>query len=771
MAQQTQNNKTKTGNIEHKIPTPEKDCAIWNVLRKMPDETSILKWKILIIDDRIKVRPKPITSKGEAKDIDNYYKGGDEETFNFKKFIEKLYDEIKSIESITTINNPRAFFKYYYVKDINNDYYLEIVENNKNNTSDNGTKLNRPLMYEIDDYDIIFLDNIFSSETIKDYGIQKILPEIQKRRHINKFPLVILLTGAYKTPSDGNYYKARALQQGADWFLDKNDLITEENNTNLLEVICNALVVRYWKLDKSFNEIDINEALNVFNKGNIQETEYILQKIFSDAEDISKLKILGKSSGLSGAKLAIVQPQKKDGTEILPRFVKIQDKDKLVNEKYAYDKRIKGLIDNFCGRIETPIAVTDNFAGIAYTGVGTIDDYKNGRVPEQFDGFINNKSLNQIKDSLSIIFRTILSPLYQEIIPGEKIHELKSRYFYRKFFPVYGEIEKLQPGEKEFEIVRRKGNDVIVRYVNIEDDKEDKEDNNRDFYKSYKIKNFPDNILIRPGKKIKLKVDDKILKGKIEETLNKKIFGEDFEKDLKLISENSKEKFIRNLQKYINKAKMIKVFKIEDPISKLDEVDGICNFKIRRSCIHGDLNLQNILFTTITDTSGKESFNFWLTDFADTIVGPTCFDFVKMEVEIRLQFLPRVLFNKKMEHKWEEGNFSRAINYFIDCERDLNSSIFKNISENDSTKIWHNDEDISKYYLVMSYLRQIAREFGITKIEYFMILYYYSLAYLKFDEVEMDQTKNPSAPLPRIMAYFTSAVAFEFIKMENKNEK
>ena len=131
--------------------------------------------------------------------------------------------------------------------------------------------------------------------------------------------------------------------------------------------------------------------------------------------------------------------------------------------------------------------------------------------------------------------------------------------------------------------------------------------------------------------------------------------------------------------------------------------------KGRRSFVHGDLHLRNILI----DKTGRG----WLIDFAKVKKRHNMFDFIKLETYIRLMALSNI-----------SGAFSS--NEYIQFEQSLNAATL----DQDSTL--PTNLELAKAYHVIRNIRRIARKYMARgadfKNEYFPALFLYVLSMLKY---------------------------------------
>jgi hypothetical protein len=156
--------------------------------------------------------------------------------------------------------------------------------------------------------------------------------------------------------------------------------------------------------------------------------------------------------------------------------------------------------------------------------------------------------------------------------------------------------------------------------------------------------------------------------------------------------------------------------------------------KGRRSFVHGDLHLRNVL----VDESGRG----WLIDFAKVKERHNLFDFIKLETYIRLMALPQVF-----------GAFS--LNEYIQFEQVLNTATLTQTSTPPA------NPELAKAYRVIRTIRQIARKYmghdPDFRDEYFPALFLYVLSMLKYFPV------NGHSPT-QLMFITTCALAVDILK-------
>ena len=162
--------------------------------------------------------------------------------------------------------------------------------------------------------------------------------------------------------------------------------------------------------------------------------------------------------------------------------------------------------------------------------------------------------------------------------------------------------------------------------------------------------------------------------------------------------------------------------------------------KSRRSFVHGDLHVRNVL----VDSMGKA----WLIDFAKVKERHNLFDFIKLETYLRLMVLAQVY-----------GAFS--LNEYIQFEQTLNAATLGQTSTPPA------NPELAKAYRVIRTIRQIAHKYmgpePDFRGEYFTALFLYSLSMLKYFPV--------NGPIPTQLMFMTTCVLGQFILEEQKKMK
>jgi hypothetical protein len=158
----------------------------------------------------------------------------------------------------------------------------------------------------------------------------------------------------------------------------------------------------------------------------------------------------------------------------------------------------------------------------------------------------------------------------------------------------------------------------------------------------------------------------------------------------------------------------------------------------RRSIVHGDLHLLNVL----VDENGKG----WLIDFAKVQERHNLFDFIKLETYVRLTALAA-----------EQGAFSWG--EYLQFEEALNAAAFGQLAAPPTNPI------LAKAYEVIHATRKIAQNYvghpQNFKNEYLPGLFLYSLAMTKYYE--------SNGPAPTQFAFLTACVAGQGL-MDSKTE-
>jgi len=468
---------------------------------------------------------------------------------------------------------------------------------------------------DIKDVDIIFVDLLFNGECT---GVLEILPYLTRSRGVNRFPLIIGLSHI-----ETQEWIWAFLKKGGDGFITKEQFIyvLSQGRSAFCGFVAQCLLkdIDLWRdssrefvkeIKLELNEPELSERMLD------DEKRFLLKRIFYpytrylEKEEELKLRI-SLISGRSGAEtlkvfpLVIVKKREGNGEEVKrslhPRFVKLDTLHNIANEKYNFERYVRGALENFCGRIDDPIAYGRRLGGIAYTGIGLMEDYKKGRGPLSLRDFFIRREEDEIVESLEIIYNRILINLHRLTYTPES--DLPT--FLNKFYPFKNEAEFSNNSPcKVFEILEGR---LEKDKIKLKLWSQDKRVYSADIDGGLPIREAL-LLILRPGKKIK---------GKIKET------SSHFEYVMSHICEN--DSIHSAILKYIDIVKEKK--------EKLGEIPLKGGWY---AVIHGDLNLDAVQYTPPR--------NFWLIDFAKTQKGFVAIDYVKLEVEIRTHLISDYLY-------------------------------------------------------------------------------------------------------------------------------
>lgn len=548
--------------------------------------------------------------------------------------------------------------------------------------------------------------------------------------------------------------------------------------------------------------LDITDRTGKFWEGWRMEDErervrQILAEMFRDYDRIEVIRIV--SEGLSPSRTFFVRPIRKSGDveiEYNPRLVKIGPQFELSYEGENYRKVIDGYIDTFIGMVvRDSYARRGDLAGIMYTSVGASRHYigpapeypqtlqrfietcleaKNDRIWEDviscFDG-IYEKILHGLYRNRQVKTEERILPYYSDVLPAVVSLE------WRDSTPSNPEIVDLEEKEEKEETVfmraegyRRTlwrlntGVPVIVRNGLLEELQESGGGRIR---------------LIGPCSRLKIDIQHPPQEWLHDPRMRRrKIIPEVRGEVKKTIASYLTERICQRIETPLGlKCEALrKQAGLPDPVEFVQRVFHY-NYRCRLtiSTIHGDLNLANLLIA-----GRKPAFDYWMVDFAKTREnGPTAFDFVKLDTELRTQVLAPVLYRKASETMARGGNrqdvYRCLVEAYLAWERqigpstDPDSTQYRNISVSRRAEEFLNDPRVEALFRIACYVRgkamavleveegRLEERPALEPEEYLVGLILYSLSALKFENL-VDPRRNPAAPLPALIAYLCSAV-------------
>ena len=648
------------------------------------------KWKILIVDDDFK---------------------NEEQGKNLKKFYKNFFSHLLRVN-----NSEKILVEGKVFEDLATTPWHQLI-----------------------DYDFIFVD-LLEEETLKG---KEVLEKLKLYKDINIVPLIF---GFSKLSREDIRV---SLLRDLDYFFNKGEFLFQIpfHFLYIVEQIINNKMpeepgIDYKKIGENIIFLYAKEPPKYEN------IAFIHKLISAELGEYKKIYAYHIPEGYGGADKFKIEVDTERGTTA-PFFLKIDEKDDLSFERFAYHRYIKGRIDNFTGRISERIVRFKGKSSILYSGVASWKDYlaKNGLLT--FGDFLENPQLseendqNMIKEYIKKIFGDVIFPLHNTKYspssqggasnPSEpELYSLLA--FYEPRLPYKREISENQLGDGEdaYEIIktRIKEGKLELKIRNLKD--------NKTFV--IKLTNFPENknylqAFLRKGKRISLKIKD--LNNNHKLFLNVEKFKDKLPKDFP--GKEGKEA-VENL--------------LKEEFENLEIANELLEkIPITVSVIHGDFNLRNIM---IAPRSGT----VWLIDFDRTKRGHLAFDFTELEITLR-NFVLATYLKRAFLREYKGRSFSKE---------ELKNTLYKDyfrpveeaIKEPDETQvkkklegILKNLNDLEQRALIRTVLAiKYSRDFAFSHyfttqhqaFEYWASLALFALSTLKFSDM-YDPKHKEGAPL------------------------
>ena len=597
------------------------------------------------------------------------------------------------------------------------------------------------------------MDLLFNGECT---GVLKILPYLIRSRGVNRFPLVIGLSHIETQEWIWSF-----LKKGADGFITKEQFIyiLSQGKEAFYAFIAQCLL----------KDIDLwSGSLGDFAKKEIEirltgekledEEQFLVKRIFypyirylekgekllletsivSGRSGAKSLKVLPHISRTGGA----FSPSEKERL-LHPRFVKLDTLHNITNEKYAFEAYIRGALENFCGRIDDPVAYGREKAGIAYTGIGLMEDYKGGRGPIPLRNFLIEREEEEIIKALEIIYSRILMNLHEITYTPES----SLSGFLSKFYPLKDEATFTPSGSDELEILEGKLEKDRIRLKLWEKEKE----------KVYTVEYSASPseeilLLLRPGK---------MIRGRISPSSSHFKYVRD---NISRCDSN----LPGYIYTYVHGSITERLSKVENLFRSVEEIRSVEEMGGWYAIIHGDLNLDAIQCTPPQ--------NFWLIDFAKTQKGFVAIDYVKLEVEIRTHLISDYLSRVLVAPVGNELPIQDMERQLMDIEDRLLKAKFSPFSY----------ESFGFYYPWMAPHRTLKKLLvAINRIrclfwlnyqrcsgagnedekeawkEYLYTLFHYAIETTKFKNLRKSEGGSESAPLPLMLSLILAEKAGE----------
>ena len=475
------------------------------------------------------------------------------------------------------------------------------------------------------------------------------------------------------------------------------------------------------------------------------------------------------------------------------KLVKIGKRFDMRNEKSNFDLILDGYVDTFLGIIRDEHAESGNLAGIVYAAVGSSQDYLPGedRFPRGLrTAFKTNlqsgieDSWKQIRDHVNGAFEHILKGFYRNKIKKERYAILKC---YGLLLPPVvtatfsGKLEEVDPvvtlDRPETLSNVEKGKIIKFRGRVFETEQVD-HSKAKGLVRLYDAKTqikidirYPDDPHLAHAFE-KLASDPRLRRGKRLELTARVLFDRsDFlwNRISQIESASTGRAYLKRFANKTDVADFVTKLRLPEPIEFLTKIDFGTEIDATISTIHGDLNLDNIL------VSGEKHYSYWLVDFAKTEPeGHTAYDLAKLEVEMRTQILSDLLFDYIIREEGHSKNptqvFEGILARFTEWEQDLFYPPSGEIEHEISAFVSSMDAPSpvkNLYGGILAVRSRASGALGIGYLEYLYALFFYSLSALKFRNL-IDSTYSRSAPLPRVLAYLTAAVACKKIQISTE---
>lgn len=660
------------------------------------------KWDILIVDDDFDESPK---KENKSQDIKAFWK-------SFLKQLLNIEDDKKLRLECLSFNE---FDEKKWHKLIKFDFiFVDLLEEKGSELIPRGFDVIEKLRFY---KDINILPLVFALSKLKREDIDVWMRSKEVDYFFNKWGF--LLQFPYKFLD--------VVQILIDWNLGKHFENQKEYEDKVKIISTKKLDLAQQKSDKKLINTIIKKEMGEYDR------------IFA----------YHLSAGYGGARKYKIEVITDRGTSA-PFFLKIDAKDKLSFEKFAYHHYLKGKLDNFTGRISESMAIYENDAAILYTAVGTWIDYKNNNLITFCDYLKTQPSLSDIKKAINKLFIEILHPLHNTKYPfnkNDKEVDLKSLIsFFDPRLNFQRGIESNDGKKERMHIV-----DVKLKNENKSKSALDikMRENKKNAHFRGEIENIdPKSIeylttFIRRGKLLDgYKINsNELYTLKFNDKIPKKYQSDWFKNG------DFNAKIMSFFDKNYNKIWVLNK-------SLLDSIPLTLSF------IHGDLNVNNIMMAL-------SSNSIWLIDFDRTRKGPRAFDFVELELTIRTfvlsECLKELCVNAMQQNCKDRESF---IDLIFELFTEIEDSIYMNNLDYIEEKInfisKNNLSLESKNVLIggiyaINRLREIAfNNYFIHEYqrkEYYASLALYSLSPLKFPDL-YDKNEKKGAPLSALWPFW-----------------
>ncbi len=708
--------------------------VIYQFIKEIENQKfSKLPWTIAIIDDEIDSKEPKYCIDKKLEDIFKDLQSASREKFRFKELKRFGKKQAALIVNQKSDRSPKRELEELYDKLLDKDIDLYLV-------------------------DICFCSHKFvQSNPEAKWGFD-IIKFLRRRR---KDAIIVALTELHEDPNI-----IHSIESGANYFVWKEKLhsllpIMVKLFSTYQEILSEGKE-QCWRCE--VEEMMQGETWDTVEK---PEKEMLLRKL-GDLADYDKINIVkALTKGLSASDVLYILPEKKD-EDYMFKVIKVGNKFELMDEKEKYKELVEDYLDCYVARIKEEVVARGDKAIIIYTAVGTFKRYlQEDGYPRSLKELIKEtlkeekvrvthitrvlqavfeKLLNEIHRQAKVQKDKILLEYYCEILPPHVKAVYEDRLS-NEGKPVdkeniaIGEISEVKPKLQG----DRQGKKYEIKVL-------DKENFFRyDIEGQGEIQNLARDPRARKGKLITLAYRSPEL---MKEIMNKKV------------SSALKKVFSQDLGNQDPFEWMKRILPVEDLKNPIDILTSLLKKKmdLTISRIHGDFNLDNILLTE----EGR-TLNLWLIDFAKVRYGHSFFDYVKLEVELKTRLMADILSDLcgKIRDELLETEHSNIHKILVKTFYDFecrNPEPFSKMNE----ELMNCKELLSSYqkkfhgiYRIIEHIREEAIKNldpeRVKEYEYFVSLFLYTLATLKFPNLE-DGKECACVALPKVMS-FVSAIA------------
>ena len=550
-----------------------------------------------------------------------------------------------------------------------------------------------------------------------------------------------------------------------------------------------------------------------------QEERQLLRRLFAKSQRIEVLR--EASAGRSGSRVLFVRPWRLlEGAvdSAHPEAVKVVKIGKSVDlrqEVRQFEEFIDSQIDNYVGRPKNPIAEEAGRAAVAYSAVGVRGDYESpGNYPITLGEMLHRTGWKALRESgPDEVFgtgaaRAVLEQLRHNILDalhrsGAMVEEAPVVSEYRWILPddLQGVIDSKRVGVKEVDcgsdreltlLLEEPPEAVVLKGATVLERSSDElklvvpVTPGGTWRGGFRLKvgaswaepgpYATDPRLERRGKALTVGI------GKIQSKYSR----------LAAIATETM-RVVLGMEQPVDDSKSLvlpaaseehEVQTIRNPLAFLRELEERqTRIRMSFSHIHGDLNLENVLITRSPGGERRDpdlGYRCWVVDFAKTRLGHAAFDFAKLEIELKTHVFSELLTESVLQwvaaegisqkaafravlgvhHQHEAGRtgagFGRTSHAPTPPGGKTSSPTMEAMARGVYERAWAPVKDF------VDGLRQTAmRERGLSPQEYFVSVFLYSCAALKFKNLATLPKSGRDLPVPRLIAFLTASGAAE----------